>query len=66
MFATLLQAPAQTTNYMIAGYTVIFSVILLYILSLVLRTRKLERELLLLTELEEKENEPRATTQESY
>jgi hypothetical protein len=56
MFASLLQqAPAETTNYMIAGYGVIFGVMFLYIISLVLRARSLERVTQLLTELEKKE-----------
>lgn len=38
-------APANTTNYMIAGYIVIFGVILLYMLSLVIRQRNLKQEL---------------------
>jgi CcmD family protein len=49
----ILQAPAETTRYMIAGYTVIFSVMLLYIVSLNLRTRKLKQELQTLTELDQ-------------
>ena len=49
------QAPAQTTNYMIAGYVVIFSVMFLYIISLAIRTRKLEQELQILVELEDNE-----------
>jgi CcmD family protein len=52
----LQQGPAQTTNYMIAGYTVIFGVILLYVLSLFLRNRNLKRDLETLQELENKTN----------
>ena len=56
MFASLLQqAPAETTNYMIAGYGVIFGVMFLYIISLVLRARSLKLVTQLLTELEKKE-----------
>jgi hypothetical protein len=52
----LQQGPAQTTNYMIAGYTVIFGVILFYVLSLYLRDRNLQRDLDTLQELDNKTN----------
>jgi CcmD family protein len=46
MLNSILQsAPAETTRYMIAGYAVIFSVMFLYLLSLVIRRRNLERDL---------------------
>ena len=41
-------APANTTSYMIAGYAVIFGVILLYILSMVIRQHNLMQELQIL------------------
>ena len=37
-------APPETTNYMIAGYIVIFSVMFIYVVSLFLRRRKLEQD----------------------
>ncbi len=43
-------APAITTNYMIAGYTVLFGVLLLYILSLVMRQNNLKKDLEVLQE----------------
>ena len=46
-------ATPETTNFMIAGYIVIFSVMLIYIISLFLRRRKLEQDLHLLEELED-------------
>jgi CcmD family protein len=49
----LQQAPAETTRYMVAGYLVIFSVMSLYILSLFIRRRNLERELQILDEMEQ-------------
>jgi len=56
MFTSILQqAPAETTNYMIAGYVVIFSIMFLYVLSLVLRTSRLKQELHMIEELEPKE-----------
>jgi CcmD family protein len=55
LFSILQQAPAETTRYMIAGYAVIFTVMLLYVLSLVVRRRNLERDLETLKELETKE-----------
>jgi len=51
----LQQAPAETTRYMVAGYLVIFSVMSLYILSLFIRRRNLERELQILDEMEQKQ-----------
>jgi CcmD family protein len=55
LFSVLQQAPAETTRYMIAGYTVIFTIMLLYVLSLVVRRRNLERDLDTLKEMEPKE-----------
>jgi hypothetical protein len=49
----LLQVgPADTTSYMIAGFAVIFGVMLLYVLSLVVRTSSLEKDLEVLSELD--------------
>ena len=48
----LAQAPIETTNYMIAGYAVIFGVMALYLVSLVLRRRNLRRDLEMLEELD--------------
>lgn len=45
MLFLLQEAPAETTNYMVAGYTVIFGVILLYLLSLYIRQRNLKQDL---------------------
>jgi hypothetical protein len=53
--AMLQQAPAETTRYMVAGYTVIFSVMILYIISLIIRRRNLKRDLEMLNEMETKE-----------
>ncbi len=47
----LQQAPAETTNYMIAGYAVIFSIMLLYAASIFIRRRKLRRNLETLNEI---------------
>jgi hypothetical protein len=49
--------PAQTFNYMIAGYTVIFGAMAGYIFSLVLRFRSLQRERHLLAQLDKDEND---------
>jgi hypothetical protein len=49
---TLQDGPAQTTNYMLIGYTVIFGSMLIYVISLYLRQRNLERDLELMKELE--------------
>ena len=47
--------PMETTNYMIAGYTVIFGVMLVYLVSLFVRWRKLEQDMRVLQELEDKQ-----------
>ncbi len=39
-----MEAPANTTIYMIAGYAVIFVVIFVYLASLVIRWRNLREE----------------------
>lgn len=53
LFLTLLQeGPANTTNYMIAGYAVIFGVMLLYLISLLVRQRNLQKDLEVLQEIQ--------------
>jgi len=39
MMLFLEQGPAETTNYFIAGYAVFFTIFILYLVSLVVRTR---------------------------
>lgn len=51
----LQQAPAETTRYMIAGYSVIFAVMFLYIVSIFIRLRNIKRDLGTLNEMETKE-----------
>jgi hypothetical protein len=41
-------------NYMIAGYTVILSVLAIYLISLLVRWRKLKRDMQTLKEFQEK------------
>ncbi|MFN2303667.1 MAG: hypothetical protein ACK2TV_08030 [Anaerolineales bacterium] len=48
----LQQAPAETFNYMVLGFSVILSVLILYILSIVVRFRNLKRDINLLEEVE--------------
>lgn len=45
----------ETTNYMIAGYAVIFGVMLVYLISLFVRWRNLKQDVQLLQELEDKQ-----------
>jgi len=56
LFYLLQEGPANTTNYMIAGYAVIFGVMLLYLISIYVRHRNLARDLELLEELTEHES----------
>jgi len=46
-------APPETTNYMIAGYIVIFSVMFIFVVSLFLRRRRLLQELKILEEMDD-------------
>ena len=39
-----MEGPANTLNYMIAGYVVIFSVNIIYLASLVIRWRNLRQD----------------------
>jgi hypothetical protein len=50
----LQDAPANTQTYMIAGYIVIFGVMLLYLISLYVRQRNLKQDLEILEDLEKK------------
>lgn len=53
---TLLQeGPAETTGYMIAGYAVIFGVMLIYVASLYIRRSNLLRDLEVLQELQDEQ-----------
>jgi hypothetical protein len=55
LLSLLLQdGPAETTNFMIAGYAVIFGVMLIYLVSLNVRRRNLRQDLEMLQELENK------------
>jgi CcmD family protein len=49
------EAIPNTTNYMILGYAVIFTVMFIYLVSLGLRQRSLKQDLETLNELEEKD-----------
>ena len=49
------EGPANTVNYMIAGYVVIFSVILIYLVSLVIRNRNLKQDLEVLEDVDQKD-----------
>jgi hypothetical protein len=49
----LQQGPAETSVYMVAGYAVIFGVMLLYLVSLVVRRRRLAQDLVALEAMEE-------------
>jgi len=52
LFSYFLQdGPANTTSYMIAGYAVIFGVMLIYLISLLVRQRNLQKDLEVLEEI---------------
>lgn len=50
----LQEGPAETTNFMVAGYVVIFGVMLIYLASLYIRRRNLRQDLEMLQELDNK------------
>lgn len=53
LFSYLLQeGPADTTGYMIAGYAIIFGVMLLYLISLLVRQRNLQKDMEVLKEIQ--------------
>ena len=51
----LQEGPANTTSYMIAGYTIIFGVMLIYLVSLLIRQRNLNKDLEVLEEIQVEE-----------
>ncbi len=55
LISLIQQAPAETTRFMIAGYAVIFSIMLLYTISIFVRRRNLKRDLDMLSEMESQE-----------
>ncbi len=56
LFSFFLQdGPANTTSYMIAGYAVIFGIMLIYLISLLVRQRNLQKDLEVLEEIQSEE-----------
>ncbi len=49
------QGPADTLNYMIAGYAVFFSVLIVYLVSLVVRWRNLRQDENLLEQIKDEQ-----------
>ena len=49
----LLETPPDTSQYMIAGYAIAFGVMLVYVISLFLRSRNLKQDLSMLEEMDE-------------
>jgi hypothetical protein len=54
----LQQMTPDTSNYMVAGFGVIFGAMLIYLISLVVRFRNLRQDLEMLQELEKRSNSP--------
>jgi hypothetical protein len=52
MLYLLQEGPAQTTNYFVSGYVVIFGVMALYLVSLIIRRRNLKADLETLEEMQ--------------
>lgn len=51
-----MEGPANTLSYMIAGFVVVFGMILAYLVSLVVRHRNLRQEEKMLEELEQEKH----------
>ena len=47
-----LETPPDTSHYMVAGYAIAFSVMLIYVISLFVRTRNLNRDLSTLEDMD--------------
>ncbi|MDK1029059.1 MAG: hypothetical protein QGM50_04100 [Anaerolineae bacterium] len=47
-----IETPPDTSGYMIAGYAIAFGVMLIYVLSLIIRYRNLNRDLSMLEEID--------------
>jgi hypothetical protein len=52
---SLLNAPADTTGYYIAGYAIFFTVMILYLATFIIRSKNLKLEYELLTELDQEQ-----------
>jgi hypothetical protein len=52
------QTTPDTSSYMVAGFVVIFGTIFVYLASLIIRWRNLQRDLEILTELEKSQASP--------
>ncbi len=48
-----MNGPADTLNYMVAGYAVIFTIMIIYLASLVIRWRNLRQDQEMLEQVEE-------------
>lgn len=53
---TQQQGPAETTDYMILGYAIFFAILVIYLVSLYVRSRNLKRDAELLEEIEAQES----------
>ena len=49
----ILDTPPDTSTYMIAGYTIFFILIILYLISIFIRTRNLNQDLTILESMKD-------------
>jgi hypothetical protein len=54
--------PPDTSAYMLAGYVIFFAISVIYLVSLLLRSRNLKRDLLVLENLQEEQQAKTAAT----
>ncbi len=52
-----MEGPANTLSYMLLGYGVIFGIMLIYLVSLAVRTRNLKQDEALLQELDKEHSQ---------
>jgi len=52
-----LETPPDTSQYMVAGYAIAFGVMLIYVVSLFIRSRNLKRDLSMLEEMDKEKEE---------
>ena len=48
-----LDTPPDTSSYLIAGYAIAFTVMIIYVASLFIRSRNLQRDLSMLEDMDE-------------
>lgn len=61
-----MEGPANTLNYMLMGYGVIFGIMFIYLASLVVRWRNLKQDEQMLEDLDQKQGQGEESAQRRY